>query len=238
MLIFQLPTWLQRFFGGFTWRRSPDSKTVYLTFDDGPVPQVTPKVLDVLDSFGAKATFFCVGENAWRYPALLDDIRRRGHAVGNHTYNHMQGMRHGIRTYIANVEKAERILQSRLFRPPHGRLKHSQKEALLMKYEIIQWDVLTHDYNRHFSPAFILWGIRRHVRNGSIITFHDSVKSAERTLAVLPVALQWLQEQGYQFGLLDEHEHHSALEIKQQAVQQTAAELLDRDPDTSPIRTS
>ena len=197
-LLYQIPTWLQRFYCGVVWRMNPSSKVVYLTFDDGPIPECTPYVLDILAHYGVKATFFMVGENAERYPNLLTRIRDEGHAVGNHTYHHLNGFKTCTATYVQDTEKAQLLLQTSLFRPPHGRITYSQKKALLDKgYTICLWDVLTHDYNPRYDVAHILSVVQRYVRNGSIITFHDSLKSKERMLEILPQVIQWLQAEGY-----------------------------------------
>lgn len=178
---------------------NPSSKVVYLTFDDGPIPECTPAVLDVLARYGVKATFFMVGENAERYPELLARVRAEGHAIGNHTYHHLRGYKTCTADYVQDTEKANAILQTNLFRPPHGRMKFTQKKDLLQKGKTIYlWDVLTHDYNPRYSVEYMLWIIERYTRNGSIITMHDSLKSKERMLRLLPQAIEWLHSQGYE----------------------------------------
>lgn len=202
-LLYQFPTWLQRLYGGVTWRKNPSSKVVYLTFDDGPVPECTPYVLDILASYGVKATFFMVGENAERNPELVARVRQEGHTVGNHTYSHKKGYKTCTSKYINDVQKATEVLGSQLFRPPHGRMKYSQKKALLSAgYTIYLWDVLTHDYNARYTAERILSIVKRYVRNGSVITMHDSQKSTRQTLAALPMIIQYLQEAGYEMKSL------------------------------------
>jgi peptidoglycan/xylan/chitin deacetylase (PgdA/CDA1 family) len=175
-------------------------KSVYLTFDDGPIPEATPFILDTLDRFNAKATFFMVGENAVKYPHLLEEVRRRGHQVGNHTYNHMSGMRHFTWTYLANIKKADEILHTRLFRPPHGWIRTVQYRVLRhIGMKVVMWDVVTRDYSRLLTAEDVLQNVKRYARPGSIITFHDSLKSIEKLKHALPEALSWLQEQGYEF---------------------------------------
>ena len=151
-LLYQFPTWLQRLYGGVTWRMNPSSKVVYLTFDDGPIPECTPQVLDILAQYKVKATFFMVGENAERYPDLLARVRAEGHAIGNHTFHHLRGCKVCTEKYLSDTEKANTILHTHRFRPPHGRMKYSQKKQLLRTgHTIYLWDVLTHDYNPCYS---------------------------------------------------------------------------------------
>lgn len=183
---------------------NPSSKVVYLTFDDGPIPECTPQVLDILSHYGAKATFFMVGENADRHPQLVARVRAEGHALGNHTYHHLKGFKTSTPDYVQDAQKAQSLLQTMLFRPPHGRMTYSQKKVLReMGYTIFLWDVLTHDYNPKYDAAHILSVVQRYARNGSIITFHDSIKSKDRMLEALPSVIQWLQSQGYTFQSLN-----------------------------------
>lgn len=175
-------------------------KSVYLTFDDGPIPEATPFILDTLDRFNAKATFFMVGENAVKYPHLLEEVRHRGHQIGNHTYNHLSGMRHWTWTYLANIKKADEILHTKLFRPPHGWIRMVQYRVLRhVGIKVVMWDVVTRDYSRLLTADDVLNNVKRYTRPGSIITFHDSLKSIENLKHSLPKALFWLQEQGYEF---------------------------------------
>ena len=177
---------------------NPSSKVVYLTFDDGPIPQCTPQVLDILRQYNAKATFFMVAENAERYPELLARVKAEGHSIGNHTYSHMRGHQSCNHTYVSDALHGEQILQTRLFRPPHGRMTYSQKKAIRqLGNTIYLWDVLTHDYNPKYTPEKMLAIVQCFTRNGSIIVFHDSLKSKDRMLKVLPQVIEWLQNQGY-----------------------------------------
>ena len=202
-LLYQFPTWLQRLYGGVIWRRDSSSKVVYLTFDDGPIPECTPQVLDILAHYGVKATFFMVAENAARHPELLARVRAEGHSVGNHTYHHMRGHQSCLTTYAKDAWLGEKVLQTKLFRPPHGRMRYSQKKAMLQSgYTIYLWDVLTHDYNPRYSTDRIVSVVKRYTRNGSIIVFHDSLKSQERILVALPQVIEWLQNEGYEMRAL------------------------------------
>lgn len=177
----------------------PHERAVYLTFDDGPIPVVTPWVLDVLDHYGIKATFFMVGENAYKFPLGLAMVRNRGHRIGNHTYNHIGGLRHGVRSYMRNVDKANILLQTDLFRPPHGWMKWDQYVFVKQRYRIVMWDLVTRDYSINLNGRDVLLNVRRYARNGSIITFHDSLRSEDKLLYALPRAIEWLQSQGYAF---------------------------------------
>ncbi|MDR0687031.1 MAG: polysaccharide deacetylase family protein [Dysgonamonadaceae bacterium] len=196
------PKLYRALFRGAYWRLKPDEKAVYLTFDDGPVPEVTPWVLDLLDLYGIKATFFCVGDNVCKYPEIYETIKERGHGVGNHTFHHLQGLKVRKETYLKDVELAAQIIDSSLFRPPHGHIRLTQFYALRNKYKIILWDVVTRDYSRIKTAGDVLENVKKHTRNGSIILFHDSIKSGERMKQSLPRSIEWLKEQGYEFRLI------------------------------------
>ncbi|MCR5535071.1 MAG: polysaccharide deacetylase family protein [Bacteroidaceae bacterium] len=204
MIIEQPAIFLRWMFPHALWRMDHHQKSVYLTFDDGPIPEATPFILDTLDRFNAKATFFMVGENAVKYPHLLEEVRRRGHQVGNHTYNHLSGMRHFTWTYLANIKKADEILHTRLFRPPHGWIRTVQYRVLRhVGIKVVMWDVVTRDYSRLLTAEDVLNNVKRYTRPGSIITFHDSLKSIDKLKHALPEALSWLQEQGYEFRTIE-----------------------------------
>lgn len=203
MLIEQPAKFLRWIYPTALWRMSPTEKSVYLTFDDGPIPEVTPWVLDVLDRYGVKATFFMVGENAAKHPEVFEMVKARGHRIGNHTYNHIGGMRHGISSYVANVDKANELLRTNLFRPPHGWMKWEQFLFVRSSYKVVMWDLVTRDYSTHLNGRDVLLNVRRYARPGSIITFHDSLKSLDKLLYALPRAIEWLQAQGYSFRVFD-----------------------------------
>lgn len=187
------------------WRMSPREKVVYLTFDDGPIPEATPYILDVLDQFQIKATFFMVGDNARKYPELFEEVRRRGHSVGNHTYNHIGGLVWSSWKYLYNVHKAHLILKTKLFRPPHGWMRVVQYRTMRMfGYKVVMWDLVTRDYSNRLAAQDVLDNVKRYARNGSIITFHDSLKSIDKLKIMLPDALQWLKDQGYEFRRIEE----------------------------------
>jgi peptidoglycan/xylan/chitin deacetylase (PgdA/CDA1 family) len=198
----QFPRFLRPFWGKVVWRKKTSSKVIYLTFDDGSVPEVTPLVLDILDKYELKATFFCVGENVEKHPDVYADVLRRGHKTGNHTYNHLKGYSFTTKEFVANVRKASQIIESNLFRPPHGQITLQQIRTLKSDYKIIMWDIITHDYNKNLSPETILNTIKKHTRCGSIVVFHDSIKAKENMLSVLPLAIEWWLNEGYAFGVL------------------------------------
>lgn len=190
------------FFPGALWRIPTDEKCVYLTFDDGPIPQVTPWVLDTLAGYGVKATFFCTGDNAARNKDIFDSIIAQGHRVGNHTMNHIQGIKVDTPRYLANIERADEHIHSPLFRPPHGFMRPSQLAAIKDKYTTVMWDVVTRDYSRKLNGEQVLNNVKRYVRNGSIIVFHDSIKAEKNMRYAMPRAIEWLLENGYSFRTL------------------------------------
>lgn len=202
MFIEQLPAFFRGVYRKVTWRKDSKVKNIYLTFDDGPIPEVTPWVLDILDFYGVKATFFCVAENVWRYPEIYQEVLRRGHRTGNHTYNHLRGFFTSTKRYLANVEKAAVYVKSDLFRPPHGELRTPQYFRLRKKYQIIQWDVITRDYNPDLNGEQVLNIVKKFARNGSIIVFHDSVKAQRNMRYAMPKAIEFLLDQGYSFEKL------------------------------------
>lgn len=204
MFIERPPLFYRIFYPGAVWRiKNGKEKTVYLTFDDGPIPEVTPWVLDVLDTYRIKATFFCVGDNVRKHPSLYRQILKKGHITGNHTFNHIQGWKHGTDYFIANTQKANSYIQSPFFRPPHGHILHSQFVLLKKKgYKFIMWDVVTRDYSKYMTPEKVLNNVKKYVRNGSIIVFHDSLKAEKNLKYALPLAIEWLKGEGYSFGLI------------------------------------
>ena len=185
------------------WRMNRHERKVYLTFDDGPIPEATPFILQTLRERGIKATFFVVGDNVRKYPDLYRQLAAEGHVIGNHTFNHMGGARHMIHTYLANVKKADELLHSHLFRPPHGWMRYGAYIWLKFTYRIVMWDVVTRDYSRLLTADDVVNNVKRYTRNGSIITFHDSLKSIDKLRTALPESLQWLKEQGYEFKTFD-----------------------------------
>ncbi|TND09872.1 MAG: polysaccharide deacetylase [Bacteroidetes bacterium] len=199
----QPPLLIRRLHTNRLWRMPADEKKIYLTFDDGPCPGITDVALDILKDADVKAAFFCVGENAEKHPALFERILNEGHAIGNHSYNHLNGWKTDTRSYIGNVEKCDAIFSSSLFRPPYGKMKPSQSKRLRASgYCIVMWDVLSGDYDTNLSGEACLQNVLEHTRNGSIIVMHDSEKAKERMLFVLPRMIEELGKRGFVFEKL------------------------------------
>lgn len=202
MFIEQPPAIFRWIFRDAVCRKNSSEKVVYLTFDDGPCAKTTPHILDVLDTFNIKATFFCVGENVLRTPDLFAEIKQRGHAVGNHTMCHANGFKYTTDEYIRLVDEADTLIKSPFFRPPYGRIKPAQYKQLKKRYRFVMWDVITRDYNANLKPEKIVAIVKRYVRNGSVIVFHDSIKAQKNVFATLPQAIEYLQKEGYRFELI------------------------------------
>ena len=198
----QFPGILRIFFKNYIWRKTPSEKVIYLTFDDGPVPEVTPEVLEILDKYGWKATFFCVGENVQKNPELYNEILRQGHKTANHSFNHLKGFKYSTFDYVANVKKAADFIDSKLFRPPYGRITRKQARLIRNDYEIIMWDVITHDYNQNLTNDEVFKNVKNNLRKGSIVVFHDSIKAKDNVLNVLPRAIEFWKANGYTYGVL------------------------------------
>ena len=178
MLIEQPPYLYRLLFTEAIWRiKHRGRKVVYLTFDDGPIPEETPWVLDTLDRYGVKATFFLVGDNVRRHPELLEEIKRRGHSWGNHTMHHLQGLKESPTTFLRDITEADELIESPLFRPPHGIMWWSQARVIKRHYNVVMYDLVTRDYSRKMTPERVLDNVKRYARNGSIIGLHDSLKA-------------------------------------------------------------
>ena len=203
MIIEQPARWLRWLYPKAIWRMNPEEHSVYLTFDDGPIPESTPFILKTLDDFGIKATFFMVGDNVRKHPDLYKQIIDAGHQVGNHTYNHIGAFKHWAITYAVNTEKANKLIKAHLFRPPHGWMRHSEYWWLGKYYKIIMWDLVTRDYSKWLTADDVLNNVKKYSRNGSIITFHDSLKSIYKLRYALPASIKWLKEQGYEFKIFE-----------------------------------
>ena len=203
MLIEQPPKLLRWLYPRALWRMDKNVKAVYLTFDDGPIPEITPWVLDLLDKYNIKATFFLVGDNVRKHPEEFKMIVERGHRVGNHTFNHISGLKYLSYNYLANTNKADELIKSKLFRPPHGWMRWGQYMVLSHRYTVVMWDLVTRDYSKRLNGRQVLRNVKKYVRNGSIITFHDSIKSEKNMKYALPRAIEWLLEQGYEFKVFD-----------------------------------
>lgn len=181
------------------WDFKSVDKSIYLTFDDGPTPGITEKVLTILDEFNAKATFFCLGKNVKDNPDIFQKIITQGHSVGNHTYDHFNGWKTNEDEYLLNIKKAEKYISSNLFRPPYGRIKKSQIQNIKNKYKIILWTVLSGDFDKNISKEKCLSNVINYAQKGSIIVFHDSVKAKEKILFALPEVLKYFSDKGFSF---------------------------------------
>lgn len=195
----RLPGFITSLYSSAVWRFTETGPVVYLTFDDGPIPEVTPWVLSVLRKENIRATFFCVGDNVVKYPEVYQQILDDGHSVGNHTFNHWQGLKKDDRDFFGNIEKAGIYIDSDLFRPPHGWMKYSQYQYLKEKFRIIMWDLISCDYDARIKPEQVFRNIKGYLRPGSIVTFHDSIKAKNNLTEVLEPAILWMKEQGYRF---------------------------------------
>lgn len=203
---------IKTLFSNYIWDIPNDEKKVYLTFDDGPIPEITEWVLEQLKIYNCKATFFCIGNNIEKNPEIFNKLIAEGHAVGNHTFNHVKGWNTSNKTYLKEVEQCEeeiqknapKNLQSKLFRPPYGKIKPLQSRKLRkLGYKIIMWDVLSADYKKEISKEKCLENVLKNVESGSIIVFHDSIKAFSNLEYVLPKTLQFLSENGYRCERID-----------------------------------
>ncbi|KAB1069681.1 polysaccharide deacetylase family protein [Tamlana haliotis] len=206
------PLIVKKMFPNYIWDIATSDKTIYLTFDDGPTPEITNWTLDLLKKHQAQATFFCIGNNIQKYPEIFQDILEAGHTIGNHTFNHVKGWQTKTEDYITEVLKTQAIIDSetqnntmtKLFRPPHGRIKNSQAKRLLAdQYKIIMWDVLSFDWDKSISEETCLNKVLSKASNGSIIVFHDSLKAAKNMQYALPKVLEYYSQKGYTFKALN-----------------------------------
>lgn len=202
--------WIKWLFPKYVWDIPNDGNKVYLTFDDGPTPEITEWVLDQLQQFKAKATFFCIGNNIEKHPDIYKKIIADGHAIGNHTFNHLKGWKTPTPNYIENVKLCESaislvpLVNSYLFRPPYGKIKYAQGKALRkMGYQIIMWDIISMDYDATITPEQCLQNVLQHAKSGSIIVFHDSVKAEKNLRYALPKVLSFLTEKGFDCDKID-----------------------------------
>ena len=209
MIIHKTPLILKLALPKYRWQVKTQSKQIFLTFDDGPIPTVTEFVLETLEEWNAKATFFCVGENIYKHPEILEKVLKAGHVIGNHTYNHLNGWKTSADKYVENVLKCQAIIDMHqvaavkgIFRPPYGRISKKQASLLLPNFDIIMWDVLTADYNMAITPEQCFQKAIAHTRPGSIVLFHDSVKSERNLRYALPRFLDHYAKQGYEFSRL------------------------------------
>jgi len=203
MYFYKTPRIIKNIFPDLIWDIPVQNKAIYLTFDDGPVKTITDWVLDILNDYAIKATFFCIGKNVAENPELYEKILEADHKVGNHTYNHLKGWNSSNQTYYEDVENCRNLVDSQLFRPPYGKIMFFQSKTLMEKgYEIIMWDVLSGDFDHNITPQQCLANAIKHTQPGSIIVFHDSLKAADNMKFAMPLFIEHFLNQGYEFKLL------------------------------------
>jgi len=204
MYVSKTPAVVKALYSSLVWNMPRNTNRVYLSFDDGPHPQITDEVLTQLDRFKAKASFFCIGDNIRKFPAMFEKVKTGGHTIGNHTYNHVNGWKTPDFTYLRNALMCQALTGTHLFRPPYGRISRPQASALGKKFKIIMWDVLSADFDQNISPQKCLENVISNVQPGSIVVFHDSEKAAERMLYALPRVLEYISEKGWEMCGLEE----------------------------------
>jgi len=205
MYLIKSPLLLKWYYPSLLWNKSRTEKVIYLTFDDGPIPNVTDFVLKTLKVFNAKATFFCIGDNIVKHPEVFERVKNDGHAIGNHTFNHLKGWKTDNETYLQNTLKCQELTQTNLFRPPYGRIKKSQISNLksqISELKIVMWDVLSGDFDTQLSPEKCYQNVIKNTENGSMIVFHDSLKAFDRLSYALPKVLAYFSEKGFTFSTL------------------------------------
>ncbi len=202
MKLFKVPQFVKWIYPKRIWGISISEPTVYLTFDDGPIPEITPWILDFLKSKNIKATFFCVAENVLKYPEIYQRIIREGHKVGNHSYNHNNGSKTPFKAYIESFEKAKEIIDSNLYRPPYGRLTGKQEKYISKSHKIIMWSWLSYDFDKSVSIEKIITKANREIKSGTILVLHDNIKIVERTKVLLPQIVESLVRKGFKFDVL------------------------------------
>ncbi len=204
MYLHKTPRLIRAIAHDFIWRIPTVNQEVFLTFDDGPTPIITEKVLDILAQFGAKATFFCIGKNAQNHPQIVSRILREGHSIGNHTQTHRRGWKTGYAHYLRDVVQAKQHLDTVLFRPPYGQITRSQTRALKNHFHLIMWDILSGDFDPEMSVEQSIQIVSNQCVPGSIVVFHDSMKASPILLQSLPIILQQLQEKGFAFSSISQ----------------------------------
>lgn len=198
------PLHFDKVFTGIIWDIPTEEKKIYLTFDDGPTPEVTPWVLSVLKQHNIKATFFCIANNVRKHPDLFQKTTDNGHSIGNHTYNHLNGWKTSNKEYYRDIEEAGKLINSTLFRPPYGKIKLSQAIRLKRKkLKIVMWNVLSRDFDPDLSGEECLKNVLANTKPGSIIVFHDSLKAFENLEYTLPKLIEYYKQKGYKFGIID-----------------------------------
>lgn len=203
MRLHRIPDFVDFVYPKRLWRVPDQTKNLYITFDDGPTEKVTPWILDLLDQYNAKATFFCVGKNIEKHNQLLEKISDAGHKLGNHTHDHLNGWKSADDRYLDNIARCANLLQTKLFRPPYGKLTSSQAEALMLQgFRIVMWSMLTYDYDPNLNKEKTWQYIKNNIFAGDIIVFHDSMKAKENLEYLLPLFLDHFSKEGYHFSAL------------------------------------
>ena len=202
MFPYKSPGILRRLYPSLVWEKPNQDREVFLTFDDGPTPEITDWVLECLDQYEQQATFFCIGDNVLKHPAIYDRVQQRGHAVGNHTQRHTNGFKASVEKYVNDVEQCAGLVSSNLFRPPYGRIKRSQIRALEDKFTIVEWSIISRDYYPRLNLASSINALKKHTRPGSIVVFHDSQKAFNNLKVLLPAYLDFLEANGYRSSAL------------------------------------
>jgi peptidoglycan-N-acetylglucosamine deacetylase len=197
--LFKVPSAFPFLFRKLCWKIRTTENVIYLTFDDGPEPAVTPFVLDLLSRYNAKATFFCIGKNAKANKTLFDNIVERGHAVGNHTFSHIKGWTTDSKTYLKDVEACDEVFSSTLFRPPYGKITATQYRKLVRRYSVVLWDVITHDYKKDLNREEALRKTIEAIRPGSVVVFHDSLKAKDNLEYLLPKVMEHFASRNFTF---------------------------------------
>ncbi len=202
MYLVKTPYLVKKYFSKFTWDVPASKKAVFLTFDDGPTPGVTDFVLDELDKYQAKATFFCIGEKVVQHHTLFEQIKTKGHTVANHTFSHVNGNQTSKEDYLEDFQKCEDTFTAKLFRPPYGKITKPEYDEILKTHQIIMWDVLSGDFDQNISKEKCWKNVRENTNGGSIIVFHDSEKAKEKLLYTLPKTLEYFSNKGFVFKQL------------------------------------
>jgi len=196
---FQTPAFIHRLFPELLWNVAVTDNIIYLTFDDGPHPVITPKVLNILEQYDAKACFFCVGNNVQRYPKIFHLVKDAGHLIGNHSYHHINGWRTPDDLYFEDVDKCNKLVRSHYFRPPYGKIRPSQMRYLKKRYQLVMWSVVTYDFDRETTGEECFQRSVNKTTRGSIVVFHDSEKAEKNMLYALPRFLEYFSEKGFRF---------------------------------------
>lgn len=202
MYLKTVPSFIQKFFPQLLWRMPTTEKALYLTFDDGPEPSITPQVLELLAEYDAKVSFFCLGEQVEKHPYITKDIRAKGHTLANHGYMHLNGWKTGRQAYIDNALKGHELIHSKLYRPPYGRVTPGQLKSLQKHFQLVMWDVFSGDYDHHLNIEKCVAQVIKNSQPGSIIVFHDNTQTAPRLLPILRQVLTHFTEEGYVFKAL------------------------------------